>query len=80
MKGYRTQIFNVLNAVSSASLLILAYLQTVDLSSILSPKEALMWIVGINVVNIILRQLTTGPVGNRDRDDYRDDRRDDRRD
>lgn len=63
LKGYRTQIFNVLSAVGTTLLLILAALQTIDVSSFLTPQQTLAWVVFINVANIVLRQLTTGPVG-----------------
>ena len=63
LKGWRTVAFNALTGAASVALLVLGYLQTVDLSSVLSPRDALFAAVAINVANIVLRAVTTTPLG-----------------
>lgn len=66
LKGWRTVALNALTGAASVTLLVLAYLESVDLSAILSPRDALLAAIAINVANIVLRALTTTPVGQRD--------------
>jgi hypothetical protein len=37
-------------------LAVLAYLQTINLAGILTPEKALLWMIGVNVANIVVRQ------------------------
>lgn len=58
MKGFRTIISNGLVVLAG----IVAYLDMAGLSSILPPKYA--WLpVAVGVLNIVLRYMTTTPVG-----------------
>jgi hypothetical protein len=63
LKGWRTVLLNGLSAVASTLLLVLGYLDTVNLTSVLTPTQALMWTIGVNVLTIILRQVTNTPIG-----------------
>lgn len=63
LRGYRTIIFGVLLAASGAVLEILSLLQTVDLSFLFSPRSAVIANIVIGVLVIVLRFVTTGPVG-----------------
>lgn len=54
-------LLNIVNGAGTTILLVLAYLQTINLSAILTEKQALMWMVGINVLSIILRQFFSPP-------------------
>jgi membrane-bound acyltransferase YfiQ involved in biofilm formation len=63
LKGWRTVLLNGLSAVASTLLLVLAYLDTVNLTSVLTPTQSLMWTIGVNVLTIVLRQVTNTPIG-----------------
>lgn len=63
LRGYRTIIFGVLLAASGAVLEILSLLQTIDLSFLFSPRSAVIANIVIGVLVIVLRFVTTGPVG-----------------
>lgn len=49
-------VLNIVNGVASTLLAVLAYLQTINLSGILSAEQALLWMIGVNVLTIVLRQ------------------------
>ncbi len=49
-------VLNIVNGVLSTLLAVLAYLQTINLNGVLTPEKALLWIVGVNVANIVIRQ------------------------
>ena len=67
LKGWKTLIFGHLVAVFGTTLLILEQLQPVDLHPVLPAKYADAIIAGIGVVIVLLRVVTTGPVGRKDR-------------
>lgn len=54
-------VLNAVNAVATALLAVLGYLQTINLAGILTPEKALLWMVGINVANIVIRQFFSPP-------------------
>lgn len=56
MKGYRTILINILSAVASI-------LEVSDITNYLNDTQALYFMVGLAVINIALRLITTTPVG-----------------
>lgn len=55
-RPYKILVLNIVNGVASTLLAVLAYLQTINLSGILTAEKALLWMVGVNVATIVLRQ------------------------
>jgi len=49
-------VLNIVNGLATTLLAVLAYLQTINLAGIVSAENALWWMVGVNVANIVLRQ------------------------
>ncbi|MCE4223383.1 hypothetical protein HCU64_06435 [Methylobacterium sp. C25] len=73
--AWKTTLLNVLSGLASTVLLILGYLQTVNIGSVVTPQQALLWIVGVNVLTLLLRAVGTKPIV-LDRDERRfEDRR-----
>lgn len=65
MKGWRTVVLNALLVL----LAVTDYLVSASgiLPSVFSdPKQAAAIVVGVNVVNVVLRFVTTTPIGKRD--------------
>lgn len=60
--AWKTTLLQVVSGVASILLLVLSYLQTVNLASILSPRDVLFWVIGINVLTLVLRALGTKPI------------------
>jgi hypothetical protein len=60
--AWKTTALNVASAVLSSILLVLGYLQTVNVAGVLSPQQALLWTVGVNVLTILLRAYGTRPI------------------
>lgn len=60
--AWKTTLLQVVSGVASIVLLVLSYLQTISLANLLSPRDALLWVVGINVATLILRALGTKPI------------------
>ncbi len=59
-KGWRTLAANGLVILAG----VLAYLQTAGLTAVLPPKYA--WVpIALGALNVALRLITTGPVGNK---------------
>lgn len=52
-------VLNIINGVATTALAVLGYLQTINLAGIVSAENALWWMVGVNVANIVLRQWFT---------------------
>lgn len=50
-------LVNIGSAVLAVLLAVLDYLNTVSLAGIFSPDKALLWVVGINVLTIVLRSI-----------------------
>lgn len=65
IKGYRTMIFNGFIAAIPSLLFILDKLQAVDMSAYLSPGGVTASGIGIGLVGMWLRMITTGPVGSK---------------
>ncbi len=60
--AWKTTALNVFSFVASFVLLALGYLQTVNLSAILSPRDALLWTAAVNLLTLFLRALGTRPI------------------
>ena len=60
-RPWKIVLINTVNAIVSALFAILGYLQTINLSGIVTPEKALIWMVVINVLTIILRQFFSPP-------------------
>lgn len=55
-RPFKIVLLNAVNAVATTALAVLGYLQTINLNGIVSAENALWWMVGVNVLTIILRQ------------------------
>ena len=60
--AWKSTLLNGVSGTVSVMLLILGYLQTLDLSHILTPQQALLWVVGVNIATIVLRAVSTKPI------------------
>jgi hypothetical protein len=63
IKGYKVLVFNVFVTAALAGVEVTSYLTGVRWGDVFDPQTALWITVGVAVVNIVLRFLTTGPVG-----------------
>ena len=67
LKGYRTLIFGTIVSVGGGVLPVInqvfGYLQTLDWTQYVEAKYAPFALAGIGILVIILRAVTTGPVG-----------------
>ncbi len=63
MKGYRTILINFAVAILALAAEVASWLTTFDWGAWLPPQYAVWAIVTINVANIVLRFVTTTPVG-----------------
>lgn len=67
MKGWRTILFNGLSAAILVAVPLTGYLAGFNWTSLGVSVEAAMWIaLGMNAANIILRVVTTSPIGRAD--------------
>jgi hypothetical protein len=62
-KGYRTILLNGLMVGMVLMGQLLSYLAVFDWTAVLSPGQAAWVILAVNVLNILLRSCTTGPIG-----------------
>ena len=65
LKGWRTVAINVALGLAAVALEILSYLAVFDWRSILPPEKAPYAILGVGVLNIVLRAVTDGRLGER---------------
>jgi len=65
LKGWKTIVFNALVGAPVALLALLDEFKAVDLSSILSPQWAARIVTLMAIAGILLRLVTTGPVGSK---------------
>ncbi len=67
LKGFRTQLFGaavtLVGGVIPLATEMLGYLQAQDLAQILPPQYAPLVMLFIGIMVIVLRRVTTGPVG-----------------
>ena len=60
----RTVFLNAVSLIGAATTEILAYALALDWASVINnPKVLFWWVMGMNVLNILLRLDTRGPVG-----------------
>jgi hypothetical protein len=67
LKGWKTLIFGGIVTAASTLLDLLDALRAVDITPLLPPAHALKIIAAIGVVTILLRLVTTGAVGEKER-------------
>jgi hypothetical protein len=65
LKGWKTVIINSLTGLPAALYGLYLEFQTVDFTPVIPQKYAAAVVVGMSVVGIILRIVTTGPVGSK---------------
>ena len=63
LKGWKTVAWNSMVAVSGVGLYLIDQLQTVDFSKVLTPSTVGWIMVGLAVVGIVLRAVTTNAIG-----------------
>lgn len=62
----RTVFLNVVSLVGAAATELLSYALALDWASVIAnPKLLFWWVMAMNVVNILLRLDTRGPVGSK---------------
>ena len=61
LEGWRTIVINLAMAIGFALAEVMAYMAVVDWREFIDPIYAPWVVVGINVLNIILRHITTKP-------------------
>ena len=66
LKGWRTIIVNAVIGLPALVLALLDELKAVDISPLLPPSFGVKIIAAMTVAAIVLRFLTTGPVGHKD--------------
>ena len=60
--AWKTSLLQGVSLVASLVLLILGYLQTLNVATILTPTQALLWIAGINILQLLLRAFGVKPI------------------
>jgi hypothetical protein len=66
-KWSRTVFLNAVSLVGAAGTELIAYALALDWASVIdNPKLLFWWVMAMNVVNILLRLDTRGPVGGKD--------------
>ncbi|GJE61688.1 hypothetical protein [Methylobacterium trifolii] len=60
-RSWKLLALNIVSGLASTVLAVLGYLQTVNLAGILTPEKALLYVVAVNVANIVLRQWFSPP-------------------
>lgn len=60
-RSFKLLALNIVSGVASTLLAVLGYLQTVNLSGLVTPEKALLYVVAVNVANIVLRQWFSPP-------------------
>lgn len=64
-KGWRTVVVNGLVGGSTAIVAVLDLLAGYDFSAIMTPENAAGAMLYVNVLNVVLRAITTSPLGRR---------------
>ncbi len=62
-KGWRTVTVNVLLGAVTLVTPVLDYLVVFDFDTFMSPKNAAVALLAVNVVNLVLRNMTKTPLG-----------------
>lgn len=60
--AWKTSLLQGVSFVASFGLLVLGYLQTVNIASVLTPTQALIWIMVINILQLALRAWGVKPI------------------
>ena len=60
--AWKTTALQAISLVASVILLVLGYLQTLSVANVLSPTQALLWIAGINIAQLLLRAFGVKPI------------------
>jgi hypothetical protein len=63
LKGYKTIVINVLTGLPAALYGLYVEFASVDFTPVIPAKYAAAAVVGMSVVGVVLRIITTGPVG-----------------
>lgn len=66
LKGYRTIIANALVGVPAAVMVIYTEFASVDFTPVIPAKYVAIFVLCNAVLGVILRILTTGPIGSKD--------------
>lgn len=62
LTAWKTTALQGISLLASLALLILGYLQTVNIASIVTPTQAMLWITGINIAQLMLRAFGVKPI------------------
>ncbi len=65
LKGWKTIIANAITGLPAALYGLYLEFQTVDFTPVIPEKYAAAAVVGMSVLGVILRLITTGPVGSK---------------
>jgi len=65
LKGWKTVIVNGVTGLTAALYVLYLQIQTVDFTPVIPQKYMGYFIVGMSVLGIVLRLITTGPVGSK---------------
>ena len=65
LKGWKTIIVNTITGLPAALYILYLQLETVDFTPVIPQKYAASFVVGMSVLGILLRLITTGPVGSK---------------
>jgi len=65
LKGWKTIVANTLTGLPATAYLLYTELSTVDFTPVIPVKYAAIAVVGMSVLGIILRIITTGPIGSK---------------
>lgn len=60
--AWKTTLLNSISALASVILLILGYLQTINIGNYVTPTQALLWTMAVNIATIILRAYGVRPI------------------
>jgi hypothetical protein len=60
--AWKTTLLNVISFVASLILLILGYLQTINVAAVLTPTQALLWTAAVNILTLMLRAYGVRPI------------------
>ena len=65
LKGWKTIIVNTITGLPAALYVLYLQFETVDFTPVIPQKYAAYFVVGMSVLGIFLRLITTGPVGSK---------------
>ena len=65
LKGWKTIVVNAITGLPAALLFLYTQFASVDFTPLIPAKYVAIFVVGQSVVGIVLRLMTTGPVGSK---------------